>query len=194
MLKRKVWVGISLVAGVTVGAAAGAAPEFPGGNFSAALKKVLAGEGGEGGIGISKMSNQQVTIPALSGANVKEALSGNTLRQNDLFALHFRADGGFNGWEVKWEKVDKARCAANAGNENYDVEDGVCWFATTLQQKGTWSTKGDQLCTQPALVAASGGSSCVSVALVLDRFALFNDKGDMIGKGNTLVPGENLEE
>jgi hypothetical protein len=193
LVKRKVWVGVSLVAGMGVAVAAQDSADIPGGKFSDVLKKVLAGEGGEGGIGMSKMQNGSVTVPALKGAHVKEALSANTLRRDNEFALHFAPQGTFSGWEVKWDKVDVKRCTRDAGQE-YSLEDGDCWFATTLQQKGTWTIEGNKLCTQPTLVTATEGNQCVTMALILDKFAAFNDKGDMLGKGSVLLPGEKFDK
>jgi hypothetical protein len=207
---RKIWVGLSLVAGVGAAAAAphepvrtfladtgkaeGGGGDFPGGKFSDVLKKVLAGEGGEGGIGMSKMQGGKLTIPALSGAHIKEALSGNTLRRDNEFALHFAPQGTFKGWEIKWDEVDAARCTKDAGKE-YSLEEGVCWFSTTVQYPtGTWTMQGDKLCTAPTLVTAAEDNKCVTMALILDKLAAFNDKGDMLGKGSTLLPGEKFEK
>jgi hypothetical protein len=204
--KRKMWVGISIVAGA--GAASLAPPGvlgagqsdgggedgFPGGSFPLALKKVLAGEGGEGGIGMGKMRGGSLSIPALNGDQISTALSDNTLRRDHDFALHFRDEGSFSGWEVNWEVVDVSRCAGSTGKE-YSLEEGVCWYANEITiSGGAWTVRSDTLCTEPALVRVAEGESCVAMALILDKFALFAGDGAMIGKGNTLVSGERLEK
>jgi hypothetical protein len=197
LVKRKVWVGISMVAGAAAMAqvvVAAGDEEYPGGKFSDALKMVLAGEGGEGGIGLSKMRNRSVSIPALKESQVSEALRGNTLRRDESYALHFDANGTFTGWEIRWDKVAVSRCTKDAG-EAYEMEDGECWHATDVKiPQGKWSTRDGMLCTEPAMARVAEGEKCVTVFLVLDDIAVFNAKGDMIGKGSELVSGKHLEE
>ena len=204
--KRRIWASVAVLAGagctglaIAEGGEGGenGTPslenDFPGGTFATALHKVLEGEGGEGGLGMTRL-NRMVTIPALNGAQVWKALEGNTLRRNNAFALTFGA-GTFRGWQHRWEKVDAQRCAsAKKGDPTLEMEDGECWHRLDFDiPRGTWRIEHDMLCTEPALIRVAEGQRCVSLALVLDNVALFGADGKMIGKGAELVPGEHLE-
>ncbi len=190
--RRKVWLGVSLLA-------AGAAQ--PGekmtgvpGDFGNVLSHILAGEGGEAGIGVGKLVHGQVSVPALNGAQITRSLSGNTLRRDHDFALHFAANGTFNGWEIVWSTVDKAKCTAD-DEDDYELEEGVCWHAANVKiPKGKWSVKDDRLCTEPALGRAAEGAPCVSIVFMLDSVAMFKPDGSMIGKAFEIVPDKRLEE
>ncbi len=209
--KRKIWIGLGMATTLTVGHAAEPAAtaankppapaaqsasqnDFPGGTFSDALRKVLAGEGGEGGIGLEYKSGT-VTVPALKGAQISEALTGNTLARSSAFALHFRSGGKFSGWETKWVPVAAADCAKAGSDENYEKgDDGSCEHRVTVQvPQGTWRIAGNLLCTQPALERAAGGNECTSAFLILDNLVLFDRSGKMMGKPNELLKGPRLE-
>jgi hypothetical protein len=161
------------------------------GDFAGALKQLFAGEGGEEGIGLIYDAGR-VVVPPLNEAQVTEALTGNTLRRQEAFALHFESGGRFSGWEIKWETVDAAQCAK--GEPNYELEEGTCWHHSDVKiPQGTWSVRDGMLCTQPALVTAANANECVSMFILLDDIALFDKSGKMIGKGNELVQGKHLE-
>ena len=63
---------------------------FPG-NIDKAVSNIFAGEGGEGGAGLSLMW-PSITIPALSSADIKKVVSGNTLRTDGHVAWYFTPD------------------------------------------------------------------------------------------------------
>ena len=161
------------------------------GNFSGALSKLLAGEGGEEGIGTS-FSNGNIVIPALNGAQITEAFTGNTLSRKGTFAVHFEAGGQMSGWEYKWEPVADALCAAKS-SEYIKRDDGSCARRALFEiTAGQWSVQDGKFCTVPVLTRAANGKDCVSVYVVLDDIALFAE-GAMIGKGNKLLKGKQLE-
>jgi hypothetical protein len=200
--KRKIWAtaviaahaGSLHAADASASDAAAGANDFPGGSFASALDKVLAGEGGEGGAGMSRLK-RMVMIPALNGAQIEKALQGNTLRRDESFAFAFE-NGTFSGWEYEWQEVEVKRCETAAKTDvTYELDEGVCWSRSDNRvSKGTWSVEQDMLCTQPALKMVTDGQRCVSLALVLDNLAVFGPDGGMIGKGADLVRGKQLDE
>jgi hypothetical protein len=200
MIKRRTWVTVAVVANVAAAMHGAQAAEGSGsalendypGTFASSLEHLLAGEGGEGGLGMSPL-RRVVTIPALNGAQIEKVLGGNTVRRED-YAIAFDANGKFSGWEKPWEKVGADKCAAAAkSDKTYEVEHGECWHQLHVDiPAGTWKVEGDRLCTQPALRRVVAAVSCVSAALVLDRLALFDDSGKMLGKPSDLVAGKQL--
>lgn len=214
LVNRKIWLGLTLIASSGVALAATQASEageggesaakahqgseageageggeggsFPGGTFESALGKILAGEGGEGGIGLIKKGDT-VSIPALKDAQIKQAVSGNTLRVEHHSAYYLDPSGKGEGWEMKWNKVDPSKCAKD------ELEDGECWRSTTLKLPASkWSVRGNKLCTEPALAPVTGKSGCVSVYFILTNVGLY-DGDKMVGKGNSLLKGRQLE-
>ena len=221
LVNRKVWLGVTLIASggmafaavggseggeggeagakakQSQGGEAGEAGEggeaggnFPGGTFESALGKILAGEGGEGGIGLSKKGDT-VSIPALDEAQVKQAIGGNTLRIEHHNAYYFDKSGKGEGWEIKYSKVDVAKCGKGA-DASYELEDGECWHSETVKLPASqWSVRGNKLCTVPAVGPVTGKSGCVSVFLILNNVGLF-DGDKLVGKGKTLHKGRML--
>ncbi|GIL39113.1 hypothetical protein [Roseiterribacter gracilis] len=92
----------------------GLSPELN--SFSEALKKTFGGEGGESGAGVPDL-RMSVTFPAMSEAEMKLALPGNSVVKPNNFYFHF-ADGG--------------KLEGEAGGEK--------------DLKGTWKIENGQLC------------------------------------------------
>lgn len=190
--RRRIWLGVSLLASGVAQAGEGSAG-VPG-DFENVLSHILGGEGGEGGLGMSRLDDGRIVVPALNAAQLGRTLSDVTLRRDRQFAMHFEADGSFSGWEVAWSKVDVAKCTPDAG-KGFSLEDGVCWQSAHVKvPEGKWTVKDDRLCTQPALSAAAEGEPCVSLVFLLDNVAAFRPDGSMVGKGFDIVPGNQPEE
>ncbi|MGB6605020.1 MAG: hypothetical protein WA747_06975 [Steroidobacteraceae bacterium] len=169
--------------------------DFAGGSFDTALAKVLGGEGGKGGLGITPLyyngGQWSFTVPALTGAQTHKAVAGNSLRSERHFALHFAPDGHYGGWSFTWAKAASlARCPSKSG-ETWGVFDGECWVATENPLAGTWTVKGDTLCFAPPARGVTDGRDCVRTALMLGSLVMFGPDGKMIGKGAELLPGNN---
>ncbi|MFC4312444.1 hypothetical protein ACFPN2_25400 [Steroidobacter flavus] len=165
--------------------------EFAGGSLSHALDKVFAGEGGEGGLGFTKMT-RAFSVPALTTNQLRQVFTGNTLGQSGKIAAHLRPDGKVEGWhnvdtEVKFERCPKV----NAEGDGLFIHDETqCMQRTFTEFKNaTWSIKGDQLCLPKAAVAAGEGTACYYAALVLNSVVVFGEDGKMEGKGNSLWRG-----
>lgn len=164
---------------------------FPGG-FDKALEKVLAGEGGEGGRGLSKML-PSVTSPALAGYQVKKAFTNNTLYSAGASALHYDVSGKLAGWVGSWALISPDKCPTRAGPaETYFQGSKGCYKMTKHPAAGNWSVKNDQLCRS---FTANGKQTtgCSYVALLLETFALFDgETGAMSGKGFKLLAGRQM--
>lgn len=164
---------------------------FPGG-FDRALEKVLAGEGGEGGRGLSKML-PSVTSPALSGFQIKKAFTSNTLYSSGASALHYDPSGKLAGWVGSWALLSPGRCPTKADPAaTYFQGAKGCYQMTKHPAAGTWSVNNDQLCRS---FTANGKETtgCSYVALLLETFALFDgETGSMSGKGFKLLAGKQM--
>jgi hypothetical protein len=185
----KIWYGIGVCAALgSAAVSAQSTDEFPGG-FDKALEKVLAGEGGEGGRGLTKML-PSVTSPALRGSQIKKALTGNTLHSFGASSLHYDTTGKLAGWVGSWALTSAKTCPAKAPEETYFQGDKGCYQLTRHDAAGTWTIKDDQLC-QSFTANGKATTGCSYVALLLDTFALFDSaSGEMSGKGFKLVAGK----
>lgn len=164
--------------------------DFPGG-FDRALEKVLAGEGGEGGRGLTKMM-PSVTSPALRGFQISKAITGNTLRTYGGSAIHYDPAGSLSGWMGSWTLASSGKCPGKTLTEDYFNGAKGCYKMTRKPVTGTWSVEGDKLCR---VVTTDGVTKkgCSHVALLLDTFGLFDSEtGTMSGKGFKLLPGKQI--
>ena len=167
--------------------------DFPGESFDEVLKRVLSGS--HNGLGISRMRESggaySLSVPALNAAQVRAALSGNTLRYENHFAIHFTRAGEYRGWSLTWVATPVERCPSKEGPRHGVVED-ECWLAQANHLQGTWSLQGDLLCLNPPPAGVTGGERCVRSALMLDTIILFTPDGSMIDKGSDLRPGVDI--
>ncbi len=166
-----------------------------GASFDETLKLVFGGEGGQGGMGMGPMTNRDGTwefsVPALDGEQLKKALSENSLRSENHFALTFAPDGDYSGWSISWSKGLPAQCPTPKG-PTHGVFDGECWVGTHSKLSGAWSVEGELLCLRPAPKAITGSEECVRAALMLDKILFFGSSGRLLGKGSTLVSGTSI--
>lgn len=212
LVNRKLWLGLTLVAaggvattsmagfaggeggeeggeaGASQGGEGGESGHFPGGDFNHAVALLLAGEGGEGGIGVVK-GKRTVSVPALDDAQIKKVVSGNTLRTEYHLAYYLDPSGSAEGWEMQWEKVDPSKCAPQK------LQNGECWVSKTLKLPASkWAVKGNQLCVTPTISAVTGAGNCAEVYMMLNKVALFGSDGKMVGKGSDLHKGRALDD
>ena len=166
---------------------------FPG-NIEKAVSNIFAGEGGEGGAGLSPMW-PSVTIPALSTADIRKVVSGNTLRTEHHVAWYFTPDQRIEGAYVEWKPTDAKSCPEpeNPHDAFYRGTDGVCYTYKLLESKGSWSVRDNQLCLDVAW-ATGRKNDCRYVAILLDDVALFDPHGKIDGKGMKLLEGRRLEK
>jgi hypothetical protein len=163
------------------------------GDLDKAISNIFAGEGGEGGAGLSPMW-PTITIPALSSADIKKVVTGNTLRTDHHVAWHFLPDGRIEGSYVEWQGARNEQCPAKELSTDavHRGTDGKCYASTNLPSKGTWSVKDNQLCVN--VTWSSGAKNdCRYVAILLDDIALFDSRGKIDGKGMKLLKGKSIE-
>jgi hypothetical protein len=164
---------------------------FPG-DLDKAVSNIFAGEGGEGGAGLTRMW-PSVVAPALSSSDLEKVVTGNTLRTDGHVSWYFGADRSIEGGFVEWKATDKAKCPAKEDPKDvfYLGTDGVCYAYTLYPSKGTWSVKDNQLCLNVSW-ATGKRNDCRYVTILLDDFALFDAQGKIDGKGMKLQKGKSL--
>ena len=166
---------------------------FPG-NIDKAVSNIFAGEGGEGGAGLSLMW-PSITIPALSSTDITKVVSGNTLRTDAHVAWYFTPDQRIEGGFVEWKATEQQLCPAKdiATDAFYRGTDGICYTYKLYESKGTWSVRDNQLCLDVSW-ATGAKKDCRYIAILLDDIALFDAKGKIDGKGMKLLKGKALAE
>lgn len=192
----KIWsaIGAFAVGGAAVAATspANTADEFPNGTLDQALNKVFAGEGGEGGLGFTKMT-RNFSVPALSEKQLRTVFTGNTLGVPRKIAAYLRNDGKIEGWyAINTPVTPVERCANQDFNATYlyMTHAGQCMHRSFAEFKGeTWSIKGEQVCLPESVGLGKG---CYYAALVLNNVVLFDDNGNMVNKGRELAKGKVL--
>lgn len=203
----KIWVGVgacvTLAAAATgheLEAAAANKPERAKGSFvgnlDSALDNIFAGEGGEGGAGMTPMW-PSVVAPALTGPEIERVVKGNTLQLPGHVGYHFTPDHAVQGNYTHWDRLPSASACPVPNVDDSDFylnpKDNVCWKRKVLSLQGRWQIRNHQLCLD---VAWDGGGKqgCRYVAILLDDVALFDANGAIDGKGYKLLQGLQLEK
>lgn len=192
--KLKLWntLGAVAVSGIVGAPTASAEDEFAGGTLAHALEKIFEGEGGEGGLGFTRMQ-RAFSVPALTPSQLRQAFEGNTLSQKRRFAAHLQPDGTVEGWYNIDRAVAFERCPSPdvSGDNFYFHSDGKRCMQRSFQpfQNAKWSIKADQLCLPDVVDGKTGGTECYYAALVLNNVVLFGEDGKMRGKGRDLAAG-----
>ncbi len=196
MVRRqlKLWcaLGVGSVAGLAANAGAPAPEDLPGGSVAHALEKIFEGEGGEGGLGFTKL-RPSFTVPALTDNQLRQVFTGNTLAQRNSLSVHFGADGKLEGWRGSYNEVDLKKCPEQDADDGLWLKDGRCLQRGKEQtvDGASWSVDDGRLCV-PDLEGLPGGPTCYYAALVLNNVVLFTEEGRMIGKGKDLLQGKQL--
>lgn len=206
---RKIWVGAGVVATAIVAngldvrhdtgkmtmtaqaqaAEAGPTNDFGNTTFAKALEKILAGEGGEGGIGWSGFG-PTFTTPALNDEQLNKALVGRTVRKDQAVAFYLGKDGIAEGWKLDWSKADASKCPDKLG-EYYEIEHGQCWTAAKSDFKGKYEIKNGQVCLPALTGKPADGQACYYVGFALTK-VIVGDGKKMFGSGKDLVDGKSL--
>jgi hypothetical protein len=174
--------------------------DFPG-DFDEALTLFHSGEGGKKGVGMSKLW-PRVSVPALSDAQLRALLIGNTFRTPDPFAMEgdsiaFYVDpaGTVEAWYTEWDKQpDSKLCPAKeVKGDEFAIKDGSCHKLRFVDVAGTWEIKNNQLC--PSLTWSDGGTQqCWYFVMLLNRVALFDPAGNMLGNEKRILKGKALDK
>jgi hypothetical protein len=162
------------------------------GDLDKAVSNIFAGEGGEGGAGLSRMW-PSITIPALSSADIKKVVSGNTLRTDGHVAWYLAPDLRIEGGFVEWKATDAQSCPQQeiATDAFHRGTDGVCYTYKLYPSKGTWSVRDNQLCVNVSWDTGAK-NDCRYVAILLEDIVLFDQTGKIDGKGMKLLKGKSI--
>jgi hypothetical protein len=174
--------------------------DFPG-DFDQAIDLFYDGEGGKKGIGMTKLW-PRVSVPALSDAQLRKVLIGNTFRTPDMFAkegdsiaFYMDPSGSVEAWFNEWDKQEDLRqCPKkDVRGDDFLVKDGVCHKRRFIDVAGKWEIRNNQLC--PSLTWVGGSTDpCWYFVMLLNRVALFDTAGDMLGYEKTLTRGKALSK
>jgi len=164
------------------------------GNLDKAVSNIFAGEGGEGGAGLSLMW-PSINIPALSTADIKKVVTGNTLRTDGHVAWYFTPDQHIEGGFVEWKATESKFCPApeDPNDVFYRGTDGICYTYKLYESKGSWAVRDNQLCVDVSW-ASGEKKGCRYVAILLEDIALFDANGKIDGKGMKLLKGRALQK
>lgn len=137
----------------------------------------------------------RLSIPALSTAQVDQAVRGNTIRLNDHVAVYFDPAGRIEAWLNEWAAADSPkRCSQpEIAGDDFRIEDGECKRKSIVPVTGEWQARNNSLCVVLRMPNETE-SECWYVALVTDQVALFDETGDMLGRMKVLRRGRVLAQ
>ncbi len=201
-VSRKIWVGLGMSACVAVAGASDSpavadgvtpypdAKGQPTVSFSRALGKMLDGEGGEGGIGLTA-SGPSFNFPALTTDQLRATLPGRTIRKDQAVAMYFDPSGTVEGWKRDWEKADASACPHEIG-EDYEVEDGQCWIAKVNPISGAYRFDDGRVCMPAYSGKPEDGEACYYIGFLFKYIAIGDGKR-MYGSGKEIYTGRHLD-
>tara|TARA_R110000850_G_scaffold163413_2_gene288154 strand:+ start:18070 stop:18696 length:627 start_codon:yes stop_codon:yes gene_type:complete len=197
----KLW---SVAAGVTAAAAVGTpaaaadpnAPTVPSPTefvyptgFDKALSLMMAGEGGENGIGSQRVW-PTLSFPALTTEQIAKAVSGNSLVIPYHYTHQYSTDGKIGGYNIRYDPVDVKKCPKKEiPGDGLLLYEGVCSAQLNEPVNGTWKAENDKLCVDVAWAGKSQISGCYTMFFVMDSVALVKPDGTVSGKAHVLKKG-----
>lgn len=197
----KLW---SVAAGVTAAAAVGTpaaaadpnAPTVPSPTefvyptgFDKALSLMMAGEGGENGIGSQRVW-PTLSFPALTTEQIAKAVSGNSLVIPYHYTHQYSTDGKIGGYNIRYDPVDVKKCPKKEiPGDGLLLYEGVCSAQLNEPVTGTWKAENDKLCVDVAWAGKSQISGCYTMFFVMDSVALVKPDGSVSGKAHVLKKG-----
>ncbi len=199
----KLW---SVAAGVAVATAATATPAaamadpnaptsppptefvYPTG-FDKALSLMLAGEGGENGIGSHRVW-PTLSFPALTTEQISKAVTGNSLVIPYHYTHQYGTDGKVGGYNIRYDQIDVKKCPkTEIPGDGLLLYEGVCSAQVKEPVTGTWKAEGDKLCVDIAWAGKSQIAGCYTMFFVMDSVALVKPDGTVSGKAHGLKKG-----
>lgn len=156
--------------------------------FEKAVSLMLAGEGGEGGLGMHKVW-PTLSLPALNGKQVAKALAGNSLAMPYHYTIQFGANGSVGGYNIKYTEVAAKKCPkVEVPGDGLLLYEGVCSQQTNEPITGTWKVENHQLCLD-ARWESDKVNECFHVFFALDSVALVSQDGNLWHKAHQLKAG-----
>lgn len=157
--------------------------------FDKALSLMLAGEGGENGIGSHKVW-PTLSFPALTTPQIEKALAGNSLVIPYHYTHQYTPDGKVGGYFIRYDPVAVERCPkTEIPNDGYLLYEGVCSQQVKEPVSGTWESKDDRLCVDIGWGADGKIEGCYTMFFVMDSVAMVKPDGTVSGKAHALKKG-----
>lgn len=157
--------------------------------FDKALSLMLAGEGGENGIGTHKVW-PTLSFPALTTEQIAKSLAGNSLVIPYHYSHQYSPDGKVGGYNIRYDEVDVNRCPRQEiANDGYLLYEGVCSLQVKEPVSGVWEAKDDQLCVDLEWGEDGKIDGCYSMFFIMDSVAMVKPDGTVSGKAHALKVG-----
>lgn len=157
--------------------------------FDKALSLMMAGEGGENGIGTHKVW-PTLSFPALTTAQITKAVSGNSLVIPYHYTHQYSPDGKVGGYFIRYDPVDVKKCPkTEIPGDGYLLFDGVCSAQVNEPVTGTWKAQDNKLCVDIGWGASGKIDGCFTMFFVMDSVALVKPDGTVSGKAHALKKG-----
>ncbi|MEA3539725.1 MAG: hypothetical protein U9R73_11420 [Pseudomonadota bacterium] len=157
--------------------------------FDKALSLMMAGEGGENGIGSHRVW-PTLSFPALTTEQIAKAVAGNSLVIPYHYTHQYSTDGKIGGYNIRYDPVDVKKCPKKEiPGDGFLLYEGVCSAQLNEPVTGTWKAENDKLCVDVAWAGKSQISGCYTMFFVMDSVALVKPDGTVSGKAHALKKG-----
>ncbi|WP_423603391.1 hypothetical protein [Sphingomonas sp. MS122] len=197
----KLWSAAGAAAAATTLAASAAAEEgpppaipaptdtvYPTG-FDKALSLMLAGEGGENGIGVHKVW-PTLMFPALTTEQIGKAVTGNSLVIAYHYTHQYGADGRVGGYNIRYDPVDVRKCPkTEVPGDGLLLYEGVCSAQVREPVTGSWKAQDNKLCVDISWGKDGKIDGCYNMFFVMDSVAMVKPDGSVSGKAHALKKG-----
>lgn len=113
----------------------------------------------------------------------------------DSIAFYVHPAGTVEAWFTEWDKQENQKVcpALDVKGDEFVIKDGICHKRRFVDVVGKWEIKNNQLC--PSLTWTDGGTEqCWYFVMLLNRMALFDGAGNMLGNEKTLARGKALDK
>lgn len=157
--------------------------------FDKALSLMLAGEGGENGIGSHRVW-PTLSFPALTTEQIQKSLNGNTLAIAYHYAHQYGPDGKVGGYNIRYDAVDIKKCPKKEiPGDGFLLYEGVCSAQVNEPVTGTWKAQDNKLCVDIAWAGKTQITGCYTMFFVMDSVAMVKPDGTVSGKAHALKKG-----
>lgn len=157
--------------------------------FDKALSLMLAGEGGENGIGSHRVW-PTLSFPALTTEQIQKSLNGNTLAIAYHYAHQYGPDGKVGGYNIRYDAVDIKKCPKKEiPGDGFLLYESVCSAQVNEPVTGTWKAQDNKLCVDIAWAGKTQITGCYTMFFVMDSVAMVKPDGTVSGKAHALKKG-----
>lgn len=161
---------------------------YPAG-FDKALTLMLAGEGGENGIGVHKVW-PTLMFPALTTEQIGKAVTGNSLVIPYHYTHQYSADGKVGGYNIRYDPIDVKKCPkTEIPGDGLLLYEGVCSAQVKEPVTGSWKAEDNRLCVDISWGSTGKIGGCYNMFFVMDSVAMVKPDGSVSGKAHALKKG-----